>query len=892
MLAPGRRRFIPANGYKQKEAARCFQRQKRADVQENEKVKGVSGMSVDGGACGGAEDAPLYVYESTVHCANVLLSLEEQRRQDVLCDVTVLVEGLEVRAHRAVLAASSRYFLQVLLGHTQPEQEPIISLPDKVTAKGFSPLLQFAYTAKLVLSRENIHEVIRCADFLGVHNLEDSCFRFLQAQLHSDTAEYNNGFLCHKEVLPSSHADDLITDEECGGGSVSSETPRVTSSSATRRRPNHSTLTPLSNSLSSDLPRCPKYRKYQRACGKHNGVNEDDDSVTSAVSSFCHSSASPWPLETGSNRQEGQHPPLSPSRIKEETYSGGEGERSPLGLSEDSQDVLEMDQDGTPEPSEHPLSRRSPSCLRSYLQSGLLDFSTSASTLPSDPLRQLLPTTRPSLAPSQDTEQDRRVSKGDRGRDLRTVLAGAVGSSVRDKEEPAEGVAIKPLPLDRACKQEVDLDRRSSVIFSPGACERLGNLSHSHSDQKSLEKDLLEITSKSLWTGVSRSPFHQTYSPLPSSNTPGPTLQDPLPTAACRPQPTTSCPLTIKISPRSPPCETHTQTSSSCSSFSYLEDGGSGGSPSSLPQFEFSSSPCSVSGAGLARCLVGDQREHGGVVVGETIFSQGRAKIKCERSYGANSSDESGSFSEGDSESGPSREPGPEVKLPFPVDQITNLPRNDFQIMIKMHKLTSEQLEFIHDIRRRSKNRIAAQRCRKRKLDCIQNLEVEIRKLVHEKEKLLSERNQLKICMGELWQNLSYLSQAVSQEVCREVQGNPEKTHALLPTHTPRDPAFAPDSVSVAASIDLTSNPGSPASERCLTKSRCASESPVARDVEPGQRHARRQVGGKPEVFVLRREDTETSLEPGASPVVCSPTVSVDFCQEMTEKCTTEEHPR
>lgn len=81
-----------------------------------------------------AAPAPMYVYESKVHCANVLLNLEEQRRQGVLCDVTVLVEGREVRAHRAVLAASSRYFLQALLGHDGPpgETEPVISLPSKV----------------------------------------------------------------------------------------------------------------------------------------------------------------------------------------------------------------------------------------------------------------------------------------------------------------------------------------------------------------------------------------------------------------------------------------------------------------------------------------------------------------------------------------------------------------------------------------------------------------------------------------------------------------------------------------------------------------------------------------------------------------------------------------
>lgn len=135
-----------------------------------------------------------------------------------------------------------------------------------------------------------------------------------------------------------------------------------------------------------------------------------------------------------------------------------------------------------------------------------------------------------------------------------------------------------------------------------------------------------------------------------------------------------------------------------------------------------------------------------------------------------------------------------------------------------------------------------------------------------EKEKLLSERNQLKVCMSELWQNLSFLS----QQVCREVQGGSEQG-------------------AVSDSIDLTSNPPSPSSDE--SASRQQSEAAHLSEMSPGQGGLGDRRSGV-DVSGLGQENPECALVLGSTEEVCSPTVTVDFCQEMTKKCTTEEQKR
>lgn len=85
----------------------------------------------------------------------------------------------------------------------------------------------------------------------------------------------------------------------------------------------------------------------------------------------------------------------------------------------------------------------------------------------------------------------------------------------------------------------------------------------------------------------------------------------------------------------------------------------------------------------------------------------------------------------------------PAIKLPFTMDEITSMPRSNLhEVLTRNPNLSQEQICAIHEIRRRGKNRIAAQRCRKRKMECIRSLVAEIEVLRSEHANLMSERRQ------------------------------------------------------------------------------------------------------------------------------------------------------
>ncbi|XP_051522818.1 endoplasmic reticulum membrane sensor NFE2L1b isoform X1 [Myxocyprinus asiaticus] len=112
------------------------------------------------------------------------------------------------------------------------------------------------------------------------------------------------------------------------------------------------------------------------------------------------------------------------------------------------------------------------------------------------------------------------------------------------------------------------------------------------------------------------------------------------------------------------------------------------------------------------------------------------------------------------------------MDIPFSNEKIINLPVDEFNELLAKHHLNEDQLSLIRDIRRRGKNKMAAQNCRKRKLDTILNLEQGMQDLRCDKARLQKEKMECLKCISQMNQKFQKLYQEVFAQL-RDEEGRP-----------------------------------------------------------------------------------------------------------------------
>ncbi|NXK26529.1 NFE2 factor, partial [Arenaria interpres] len=99
--------------------------------------------------------------------------------------------------------------------------------------------------------------------------------------------------------------------------------------------------------------------------------------------------------------------------------------------------------------------------------------------------------------------------------------------------------------------------------------------------------------------------------------------------------------------------------------------------------------------------------------------------------------------------------------LPLGPEAIVNLPVEDFKAALGRARLSGPEVALARDIRRRGKNKVAAQKCRRRKLEALAGLREELGRLGRERERLLRARGQAEVALGTLRRDLAAVTAQV-----------------------------------------------------------------------------------------------------------------------------------
>lgn len=116
------------------------------------------------------------------HSNDVLCSLNEQRRDGLLCDVVLVVRDQEYRTHRSVLAACSQYFKKlftVASGSGRDSNQHAIYQLDFVAPESLTAILEFAYTSTLTVTASNVKEILSTARLLEIPCIINVCLEIM-----------------------------------------------------------------------------------------------------------------------------------------------------------------------------------------------------------------------------------------------------------------------------------------------------------------------------------------------------------------------------------------------------------------------------------------------------------------------------------------------------------------------------------------------------------------------------------------------------------------------------------------------------------------------------------------------------------------------------------------
>ena len=126
---------------------------------------------------------PVSAAEQASFCIELMKRLNMQRKQDYLCDITLVTkDDKELKAHRNVLSAASPFFCKLLQSDMKENREGIVRF-EEISASVMEDVLEFIYTGTVEVTQENAKELIAAGNYLLIPSLKTVSGIFLEREM-------------------------------------------------------------------------------------------------------------------------------------------------------------------------------------------------------------------------------------------------------------------------------------------------------------------------------------------------------------------------------------------------------------------------------------------------------------------------------------------------------------------------------------------------------------------------------------------------------------------------------------------------------------------------------------------------------------------------------------
>ncbi|CAK8688302.1 unnamed protein product [Clavelina lepadiformis] len=120
------------------------------------------------------------------HATEILNNLNEDRKTTKdFCDFTIKAGGKQFPVHKCVVGSISEYFKKMF---TTKMKETYLNEGSvkEVSGPTMASIINFIYTSRIILTHDNVYDVLEAAEYLRIPSLKEQCKIFFKASLNEE----------------------------------------------------------------------------------------------------------------------------------------------------------------------------------------------------------------------------------------------------------------------------------------------------------------------------------------------------------------------------------------------------------------------------------------------------------------------------------------------------------------------------------------------------------------------------------------------------------------------------------------------------------------------------------------------------------------------------------